>query len=263
MTTEWIDGTTVNKIEELKKKKIDINKVIKNLTYLFLNEAYRDGFFHADLHPGNVLVQKNGDIALIDFGIMGRLDKKTKLYLAEILKGFLTRDYDYVAEVHFRAGYVDSSYSEGDFSQACRAIGEPIVGVPSGKISIGKLLSSLFKVTRDFNMPVQPQLILVQKTTVVLEGLVSQLDKNANVWEVAEPWVEEWSKKNIGFDAKIMDSLEEVMNFIKNDVVPFIKNQNEKHQECVEKRGNSNDFFKIAFFTALLSGAIFLMQKML
>ena len=263
ITIEWVEGIPINKLSELKNKKINIEKVIKNLTYLFLNEAYRDGFFHADLHPGNVLIKDNGEIALIDFGIMGRLDKKTKLYLAEILKGFLTRDYDYVAKVHFRAGYVDSSYSEGEFAQACRAIGEPIVGVASGKISIGKLLSSLLKVTRDFNMPVQPQLILVQKTTVVLEGLVSQLDSNANVWEVAEPWVEKWSEKNTGFDARMIDSFEEIMDFVKTDLMQFIKNQNIKNEEKKDKGCHYSDFLKIAFGTALLSGAVFLIQQML
>jgi len=263
ITIKWIEGVPVNKVEVLKKKKINMGKVIKNLTYLFLNEAYRDGFFHADLHPGNVLVKDNGDIALIDFGIMGRLDKKTKLYLAAILKGFLTRDYNYVAKVHFRAGYVDSSYSEGEFAQACRAIGEPIVGVASGKISIGKLLSSLFKVTRDFNMPVQPQLILVQKTTVVLKGLVSKLDQNANVWEVAEPWVEKWSQQNTGFDARVMDSLEEIMDFVKSDLMQFIKNQNKEKQDNKHKKSHYSDFMKIAFGTALLYGAIFLIQQIL
>jgi ubiquinone biosynthesis protein len=263
ITIEWIEGVPINNVEKLKKKKINMGKVIKNLTYLFLNEAYRDGFFHADLHPGNVLVKDNGDIALIDFGIMGRLDKKTKLYLSAILKGFLTRDYDYVAKVHLRAGYVDSIYSEGEFSQACRAIGEPIVGVASGRISIGRLLSSLFKVTRDFNMPVQPQLILVQKTTVVLEGLVSQLDKNANVWEVAEPWVEKWSQKNTGFDATVMDSFEEIVDFVKSDLMQFIKNQNKEKQEIKDKKSNYSGFMKIAFGTALLYGAIFLIQQIL
>ena len=231
LTIEWIPGIPINRVSEIRKRGIDVEKVIHNFTHLFLNEAYRDGFFHADLHPGNVLVQDNGDIALIDFGIMGRLDRKTRMYLAEILKGFLSKDYDHVARVHFTAGYVSTEYSIAEFSQACRAIGEPIVGMPASKISIGNLLAQLFKVTRDFNMPTQTKLLLIQKTTVVVEGVVSKLDSQVNMWDTVEPWVKEWSQENMRFDSRIVDMVKDTMSFIENDVVKFIRNSNKEAKE--------------------------------
>ena len=198
---------------------------------MFLNQAYRDGFFHADLHPGNILIMKDGNIALIDFGIMGRLDKKTITYLAQILKGFLSRDYNYVAKVHFRAGYVPHTKSIGNFAQACRAIGEPIVGLPASKMSIGKLLAHLFKVTKDFEMPTQPQLLLIQKTTVVVEGLGLKLDPTINMWNVAEPWIKEWSEKNLKFDAKIVDQAKDWLEFLNNDLKDFIKQKRNNYKQ--------------------------------
>ena len=264
LTIEWVKGIPINRVSELKKKKIDINKVINNFTYMFLNQAYRDGFFHADLHPGNVLVQDDGTISLIDFGIMGRLDNETKLYLAEILKGFLERDYDYVARVHFNAGYVSREYSISEFAQACRAVGEPIVGMPANKMSIGQLLSKLFKVTRDFNMPVQTKLILIQKTTVVAEGIVSKLDPEINMWNIIEPWVKDWSKENMRFDAKIMSVLEEISSFIKKDIVEFVRSKNKdldgKNKIIVQK---NNDVLKVIILLLAILSGILIIDKVL
>lgn len=258
LTIEWIQGSPINKISELKKKNIDIKKVIYNFAYMFLNQAYRDGFFHADIHPGNVLVQNDGTIALIDFGIMGRLDKNTKLYLAQILKGFLERDYDYVARVHFDAGYVSREYSVEEFAQACRTVGEPIVGMPANKMSIGQLLSNLFKVTKDFNMPVQTKLILIQKTTVVAEGIVAKLDPEINMWDIIEPWVKDWSQKNMSFDGKIMRILDEVSSFIKKDIIEFVRRKNEctdtTNQVIIEE--NNNGLKIVILLLALLSGLL-------
>ncbi|MCH9754172.1 MAG: 2-polyprenylphenol 6-hydroxylase [Alphaproteobacteria bacterium] len=244
LTIEWVEGFPINNVGELKKQKINIKKVIYNFTHMFLNQAYKHGFFHADLHPGNVLVRKDGSIALIDFGIIGRLDRKTKVYLAEILRGFITKNYMHVAKIHFDAGYVPKKYSLEEFAQACRAIGEPIVGMSANETSVGTLLTRLFKLTRDFDMPVQPQLLLVQKTTVVVEGIISSLDKDANMWNIADPWVKEWAKQNIGFDAKIMDFIEDLVEFIKES------NKRPAEKEVIEVTKTS---MKVKIFIITLS----------
>ncbi len=210
LTLEWADGTSIYDKKTLQKKRINLKKIGGNLINMFLNQAYQDGFFHADLHPGNVLVKDNGDIILLDFGITGRLDNKTKVYLAEILKGFIERDYQYVAEVHLRAGYISESVSVFDFAQACRSIGEPIIGVAAKDISVATLLTHLFKVTEDFNMEVQPQLILIQKTTVMIEGLISILDPKINMWKEAEPWIKKWADENLKFDSRVMMRVDEI-----------------------------------------------------
>ena len=214
LTMEWVTGTSIYDVKELKKKKVNLKKVGRNLICMFLNQAYRDGFFHADLHPGNVLVKDNGDIILLDFGIMGRLDKKTKVYLAEILKGFIERDYNAVAEVHQRAGYISRNVSVADFAQACRSIGEPIVGVSTEDISIAQLLTHLFKVTEDFNMEVQPQLVLIQKTTIMIEGLIALLDAKINMWKEAEPWIKKWADDNLRFDSRVLTRIEEFKDML-------------------------------------------------
>jgi len=231
LTIEWVEGVPINRVSEIKRRKINIEKVANNFTNMFLNQAYRDGFFHADLHPGNVLVRDNADIVLIDFGIMGRLDSKNRMYLAEILRGFVTKDYHHIAQIHFDAGFVSDDQSMEEFAQACRAIGEPIVGKPTNKISIGRLLSQLFNLTRNFNMQTQTKLLLVQKTTVVVEGVISKLNPETNMWQLAEPWVKKWSEQSMGFDAKLLNGLKDVISFVKNDVVKFIKNRNKEYQE--------------------------------
>ena len=223
LTLEWIDGISIADSKLLKKKKHDLVAITEKLTVMFLNQAYRDGFFHADLHPGNIFILKNGKIALLDFGIMGRLDKKTRTYLMRILHGFLTRNYEAVANVHFKAGYVHGSKSKEAFIQACRAIGEPIVGQPLHKVSIGKLLAQLFSVTKDFDMEVQPQLLMVQRTTVMLEGISATLEPNANMWSVAESWIHHWSKENLEFKGRITSYVNTLFKYIKNKVMSDLR----------------------------------------
>jgi ubiquinone biosynthesis protein len=164
----------------------------------FLRHALRDGFFHADMHPGNLFIDNEGRLVAVDFGIMGRLGPKERRFLAEILYGFITRNYHRVAEVHFEAGYVPASHSVEDFAQAIRAIGEPIHNRAADEISMAKLLTLLFEVTSLFDMRTRPELLLLQKTMVVVEGVARSLDPKLDMWATAEPVVREWLERNLG-----------------------------------------------------------------
>jgi len=187
-----IDGISIREVENLKSLNIDVKKLAKDIIQHFLRHAVRDGFFHADMHQGNLFVGKNGIIIPVDFGIMGRLDKNNRKYLAEILYGFIKRDYKKVAEIHFLAGLVPKETSKEDFAQALRSIGEPIFGQSVKNISGGKLLSQLFEITEKFNMQTQIQLLLLQKTMVVVEGVARKLDPETNIWDISRPVLEEW-----------------------------------------------------------------------
>jgi len=190
-----IDGISIREVEKLKSMNIDVNKIAKDLIQHFLRHAVRDGFFHADMHQGNLFVTKDGLISPVDFGIMGRLSKTNKKYLAEILYGFIKRDYKKVAEIHFLAGLVPKTISRDEFAQALRSIGEPIFGQSVKDISGSKLLSQLFEITEKFNMETQIQLLLLQKTMVVVEGVARKLDPDTNIWNVSRPILEDWLKK--------------------------------------------------------------------
>ncbi len=190
-----INGISIREVENLKSINIDIKKLAKNIIQHFLRHAVRDGFFHADMHQGNLFVAKDGSIIPVDFGIMGRLDKNNRKYLAEILYGFIKRDYKKVAEVHFLAGLVSKEVSKDEFAQALRSIGEPIFGQSVKNISGGKLLSQLFEITEKFNMQTQIQLLLLQKTMVVVEGVARKLDPDTNIWNISRPILEDWLKE--------------------------------------------------------------------
>ena len=190
-----INGISIREIENLKSLNIDTKKLAKDIIQHFLRHAVRDGFFHADMHQGNLFVNKDGSITPVDFGIMGRLDKNNRKYLAEILYGFIIRDYKKVAEVHFLAGLVPKEVSKDEFAQALRSIGEPIFGQSVKNISGGKLLSQLFEITEKFNMQTQIQLLLLQKTMVVVEGVARKLDPDTNIWDVSKPILENWLKE--------------------------------------------------------------------
>ncbi|HZK91480.1 MAG TPA: 2-polyprenylphenol 6-hydroxylase [Stellaceae bacterium] len=181
----------------------DIDALLRKAAEAFFNQVFRDGFFHADLHPGNMFVDAEGAIAVVDFGIMGRLDRDTRFFLADMLVGFLTGDYRRVAEVHFQAGYVPPGRSVDEFAQAARSIGEPILGRPLAEISIARLLAQLFRVTEQFEMETQPQLLLLQKTMVLVEGLGRQLDPDVNIWALARPLIEQWMAENRGPEARL------------------------------------------------------------
>ncbi len=190
-----IEGISIREVDNLKKLNIDLKKLAKNIIQHFLRHAVRDGFFHADMHQGNLFISKSGNIVPVDFGIMGRLDKSNRKYLAEILYGFIKRDYKKVAEVHFLAGLVSKEVSIDEFAQALRSIGEPIFGQSVKNISGGKLLSQLFEITEKFNMQTQIQLLLLQKTMVVVEGVARKLDPDTNIWDISRPILEDWLKE--------------------------------------------------------------------
>ena len=173
---------------------INLKDLAESLIKHFLKQAVRDGFFHGDMHQGNLFVDSKGNIIPVDFGIMGRLDKNNRKFLAEILYGFIQRDYVKVAEVHFQAGLVPQNASKDEFAQALRSVGEPIFGQSIKDISGGNLLAQLFEITEKFNMATQPPLLLLQKTMVVVEGVARKLYPETNIWEVSKPVLEDWLK---------------------------------------------------------------------
>ena len=198
LTLDKVEGISIREHEKLKALGVDLEKLAVNLIQFFLKQAVRDGFFHGDMHQGNIFVDKNGNIIPVDFGIMGRLDKNNRKFLAEILYGFIQRDYVKVAEVHFQAGLVPQNASKEEFAQALRSVGEPIFGQSIKDISGGNLLSQLFEITEKFNMPTQTPLLLLQKTMVVVEGVARKLYPETNIWEVSKPVLESWLKDTKG-----------------------------------------------------------------
>jgi ubiquinone biosynthesis protein len=199
---EWIDGTPISDHEALRAQGHDLKALGARLMQTFLRHAMRDGFFHADMHPGNLFIDDQGRIVAVDFGIMGRLGLKERRFLAEILHGFITRNYRRVAEVHFDAGYVPRRHSVELFAQALRAIGEPIMDRPASEISMAQLLGQLFQYTEVFDMQTRPELLLLQKTMVVVEGVGRSLDPELNMWVVAEPAVRDWMQTQFGPEAQ-------------------------------------------------------------
>jgi ubiquinone biosynthesis protein len=208
LTLERVNGIHIDDRAAILAAGHRIDQVLEKAAAAFFNQVFRDGFFHADLHPGNMFVDRDGAIAVVDFGIMGRLDRATRFYLADMLLGFLSGDYRRVAEVHFAAGYVPASRSIDAFTQACRSIGEPILGRPLQDISIARLLAQLFEITEQFAMETQPQLLLLQKTMVVIEGVGRRLDPEINIWTLARPLIEEWMRDNRGPEARVRHGLE-------------------------------------------------------
>jgi ubiquinone biosynthesis protein len=207
MTMEWIDGIKLTDREALVAAGHDLKALAATLVRAFLRQAVVDGFFHADLHQGNLFALPDGRLAAIDFGIMGRIDRQARLWLAEILYGLITGNYARVAEIHFEAQYVPSHHSIAEFATALRAVGEPIRGLPVKDISIGQMLDGLFTITRDFDMPTQPHLLLLQKTMVMEEGVATGLDPDINMWETSEPFLREWLRDELGPEARIADEL--------------------------------------------------------
>jgi ubiquinone biosynthesis protein len=217
LTLEWVDGTPLSDHAALVAKGFDLPALGRAVIQNFLRHALRDGFFHADMHPGNLFVDDDGRLVAVDFGIMGRLGPKERRFLAEILFGFITRDYLHAAQVHFDAGYVPRHHSVESFAQAIRAIGEPIHNRTAEDISMAKLLTLLFEVTGLFDMRTRPELLLLQKTMVVVEGVARSLDPKLDMWTTADPVVREWIERNLGPIGKLEGAVEgagEVGRFI-------------------------------------------------
>jgi ubiquinone biosynthesis protein len=210
LTIERVEGIRIDHRDALIAAGRDVRAVLGNAAASFFNQVFRDGFFHADMHPGNLFVADDNAIVAVDFGIMGRLDRRTRYFLADMLLGFLSGDYRRVAEVHFEAGYVPPDQSLDDFTQACRSIGEPLLGRPLTEISLGRLLAQLFEITEQFNMETQPQLLLLQKTMLIAEGVGRRLDPTINMWELAQPLIEDWMRTNRGPEARLRQHIESV-----------------------------------------------------
>ncbi len=203
LTLEWIDGIPIADHDALRAAGHDVKALGARLMQAFLRHAMRDGFFHADMHPGNLFIDDRGRIVAVDFGIMGRLGMKERRFLAEILHGFLNRNYTRVAEVHFEAGYVPRKHAVAQFAQALRAIGEPIMDRPASEISMAQLLGQLFQYTEVFDMQTRPELLLLQKTMVVVEGVGRSLDPELNIWVASEPVVKDWMESQLGPGARL------------------------------------------------------------
>ncbi len=213
MTLEWAEGSRFGEPETLAAEGADLVELSARVLQIFLKIALRDGFFHGDMHQGNLKLAPNGDIIALDFGIMGRIDVYTRRVYAEILIGFLRRDYRRVAEVHFEAGYVPADRDIDAFAQALRAVGEPIFGQDARRISMAKLLAHLFEVTERFGMETRTELILLQRTMVVVEGVARSLNPAMNMWETAKPAVEDYIRDNLGPRAVLQDIAQTVRVF--------------------------------------------------
>jgi len=262
-----VDGISIREVEKLKLLNIDTKKLAKNIIQNFLKHAIRDGFFHADMHQGNIFVNKNGDIVPVDFGIMGRLDKNNKKFLAEILYGFIKRDYKKVAEIHFLAGLVPQNVSKDEFAQALRSIGEPIFGQSIKNISGSKLLTQLFNVTEKFNMQTQIQLLLLQKTMVVVEGVARKLNPDTNIWDVSKPVLESWLmdfKNPINIAEEAVSKASEVLKKLPdlpvimdkaNDVMTLIA-EGKFNPNTMAYRSLKNEELKLEIFRNKILGGV-------
>jgi len=276
MTLDWVEGISIRETDELNKRDINTKKLAEDIIQNFLRHAVRDGFFHADMHQGNILIDNDGHIVPIDFGIMGRLDKMSKRFLAEILFGFIQRDYKKVAEVHLIAGLVPKDVPINDLAQALRSIGEPIFGQAVKDISGGKLLKQLFDVTEKFNMQTQPQLLMLQKTMVVVEGVARKLNPETNIWTTSKPILENWLKetknpmttinetinntseviKRLPEFPEIMDKANQALTFLASGQIPQNSNSynalSDKRSEMVTFRNQSIIGFLLLVILGLL-----------
>lgn len=211
LTLERIHGIPISHVEELKTAGHNMDMLIQKAASTLFNQVFRDGFFHADLHPGNLFVGQDGKLIAVDFGITGRIDQRSRLFVAEILRGFLQEDYHHVAQMHIDAGYVPSHHAVEDFALACMAIGKPILGKPLQEISVGQLLGQLFKVSALFDMETQPQLLLLQKNMILAEGVGRMLDPNVNMWQLCKPLIEDWARSHLSPQGRLKLAAGEIL----------------------------------------------------
>jgi ubiquinone biosynthesis protein len=199
MVMERMHGIPVSAVADMRAQGIDIPKLARSGVEIFFTQVFRDGFFHADMHPGNILVAGNGQYVALDFGIMGTLTETDKRYLARNFIAFFRRDYRRVAEVHVESGWAPPGTRVDEFETAIRAVCEPIFDKPLKDISFGKILLRLFQTSRRFNIEIQPQLVLLQKTLLNVEGLGRDLDPDLDLWQTAKPFLERWMSEQIGW----------------------------------------------------------------
>ena len=239
LISDWVDAIPAKDLNKITEEGFNKKRIGRNILKTFLITSIRDGLFHADMHQGNLFIEKEEKIIAVDFGIVGHLDFESKQYLNNILLGFINRDYDKIANVHFEAGYVPETEDKKKFAQALRSIGEPIQGKEASDISIGNLLTQLFEITNQFNMKTQPQLLLLQKTMVVVEGVAREYDPNLNIWTESEPILNELNK--IDFVNKFNFSTDEVINRAK-DIIINLPNNIEGVKKNINQMGKIIDY---------------------
>ena len=258
LTMEKVNGTPADKIKKLIDNNFNIKKSASNLIVNFLRQAIRDGYFHADLHQGNLFLNKEGNLLAVDFGIMGRLDKKNRKYLAEIIYGFIRQDYLHIAKIHKEAGLIDNNVSTEDFSQALRSIGEPIINQKAKNISMGNVLVQLFDITKQFNMSLQPQLLLLQKTMITVEGVARKLDPEINFWDVSKPEIEKWLKDELGIKNRLKQTQEtlEALSRTMPDIPDFISRADLAFETIVNNDQSKRGSISSLKYYVLLSAVV-------
>jgi ubiquinone biosynthesis protein len=253
LTLEWVDGEALSEPAVLARNGNDRSRLAADLIRGFLAQAMDHGVFHADLHEGNLFIDGGGHLVAVDFGIVGRLGPGERRYLAEILWGFLNRDYARVADVHFRAGYVPAGQDRGAFAQALRAVGEPIFGRAAADVSMNRLLTQLFQITGLFDMHLRPELVLLQKTMVTVEGVARRIDPTLDIWQTAEPVVRRWIGRELSPVARLMvlgEQAREVLARLAADSAPAAP-----PPKVAAKRGLDGGSFVLGILTAALAFA--------
>lgn len=257
MTLERVGGLRIDDTAAVQAAGHDTQRIMAIAAEVFFRQVFVDGFFHADMHPGNVFVREDGGLAVVDFGIMGRLDHTGQDFMADVLLGFLRRDYRSVADAHVKAGFLPRGQDPALFAQALRSVGEPILDRPIAEISMAKLLMQLLQVTAQFDMPAQPSLLLLQKTMLMAEGLGRNLDDSVNMWVIARPLIEDWMIQNRGPDARLAAGMTQVQATVER--LPRLLEQAEALGErALERNGNGNalPWIVAAALGGLLLGAL-------
>jgi ubiquinone biosynthesis protein len=213
MVMERMQGIPISQISALRAAGIDLSKLASNGVEIFYTQVFRDGFFHADMHPGNILVAHDGRYVAMDFGIMGTLTDTDKNYLAQNFIAFFNRDYKRVAELHIESGWAPAATRVDEFEAAIRSVCEPIFDKPLREVSFGRVLLRLFQTSRRFGIEIQPQLVLLQKTLLNIEGLGLQLDPELDLWKTAKPWLERWMAEQVGWRGFIKALKAEAPNY--------------------------------------------------
>ena len=252
MVMERMNGIPISDLKKLKKNKINIPKLARDGVEIFFTQVFRDGFFHADMHPGNIQVAKDGKYIALDFGIMGKLNDQDKYYLARNFAAFFKRNYREVAEVHVESGWVPPNTSVDEFENAIRSVCEPIFNKPLKDISFGKLLIRLFQTSRKFNMEIQPQLTMLQKTLLNIEGLGRDLDPNLDLWKTARPFLENWLREQTGPKS--------IVNSIKKEI-PDILNVSPKLPKLIYKYLKNIDYHEKLIISQSVKEDIEILKK--